>query len=263
MQRYRDAITYNCDRCGKLTAEVDGYWATPDKGEFLCPDCYAGLAPTIEDADGSKTTGSYLVPEVYSPCSEHKVKVLIACEFSGVARDAFAKVGYDAWSCDLLPSEKSGNHIQDDVRKHLEHGWDLMIAFPPCTYLASSAARWFRGREQEQQEALEFVLLLMNADIPRIAVENPVGVISTHIRKPDQIIQPWMFGHGETKATCLWLKNLPQLKPTIIVGGRIPRVHYESPSPDRWRKRSRTYSGIAEAMAEQWTIVECIQKQGG
>ena len=180
------------------------------------------------------------------------MRVLIACEFSGIVRDAFVKHGHDAWSCDLLPSEREGNHIQDNVLKHLDHGWDLMIAFPPCTYLAVSGRRWFRFRQAEQQQALQFIRLLLGAPVPRIALENPIGVISTHIRKPDQIIQPWQFGHGETKATCLWLKNLPLLQPTKIVDGRFGRVHHESPSPDRWKNRSRTYQEIAEAMAEQW-----------
>lgn len=180
------------------------------------------------------------------------MKVLIGCEFSGIVRDAFVRRGHDAWSCDLLPGESAGNHIQDDILKHLNEGWDMLIAFPPCTYLAVSGARWFKERKKEQHEALEFVRRLLDAPILKIALENPIGVISTFIRKPDQIIQPWMFGHGETKATCLWLKNLPRLKPVNIVEGRVARAHREPPSLDRWKKRSRTYSGIAEAMAEQW-----------
>lgn len=160
--------------------------------------------------------------------------------------------GHDAWNCDFLPSEVEGQHIQGDVRDVLRDDWDMMIAHPPCTYLAVSGARWFKYRQKEQAEALNFVQLLLDAPIPRIALENPISVISTKIRKPSQIIQPWMFGHGETKATCLWLKNLPSLMPTNIVEGRVARVHYESPSPERWKNRSRTYTGIANAMAMQW-----------
>lgn len=181
------------------------------------------------------------------------MKVLVACEFSGVVRDAFRAKGADAYSCDLLPSDRDNKyHIQDDVSNHLRAGWDLMIAHPPCTYLARSGARWWAGRSLEQARALDFVSTLLTAPIPHIALENPIGRISTKVRKPDQIIQPWMFGHGETKATCLWLKNLPTLIPTNIVEGRKPYVHYMSPSEDRWKKRSVTYQGIAEAMADQW-----------
>jgi len=179
------------------------------------------------------------------------VKVLVACEFSGIVRDAFIARGHDAWSCDLLPTERPGPHIQDDVLKHLG-GWDLMVAHPPCTYLAVSGARWFKERKNEQASALRFVRLLMEAQMPMIAIENPVSVISTTVRKPDQIIQPWMFGHGETKATCLWLKNLPTLRPTNVVDGRAGRVHREPPGPERWKNRSRTLVGLAQAMAEQW-----------
>lgn len=185
------------------------------------------------------------------------MKVLVACEFSGIVREAFRKKGHDAWSCDLLPTEiPSQYHIQDDVMNHLNEGWDLMIGHPPCTYLSVSGARWNKDRSQLQMMALDFVKLLMDADIPRIAIENPISVISTKIRKPDQIIQPWMFGHGETKATCLWLKNLPKLEPTNIVNGREARVHNEAPSMDRWKNRSRTLPGIAEAMASQWTTLD-------
>jgi len=181
------------------------------------------------------------------------MKILVACEFSGIVRDAFATRGHDAWSCDLLDTERPGQHIKGDVLDILDDGWDMMIAHPPCTYLAVSGARWFKHRQKEQAEALEFVRTLLNADIQRIALENPVSVISTRIRKPDQIIQPWMFGHGETKATCLWLKNLPKLIPTNVVNGRDNRVHREPPSKNRWKNRSRTYTGIAEAMAERWS----------
>jgi hypothetical protein len=142
--------------------------------------------------------------------------------------------------------------MQGDVRYIMDTGYDLMIAHPPCTYLAVSGARWFKERRDAQKLALCFVEDLMNAKVPRICIENPIGVISTKIRKPDQIIQPWQFGHGETKATCLWLKGLPNLQPTNIVEGRSARVHKEPPSPDRWKNRSRTYAGIAEAMADQW-----------
>jgi len=180
------------------------------------------------------------------------MKILIACEFSGIVREAFARRGHNAWSCDLLPSERDGQHIQDDVIKHLEEDWSLMIAHPPCTYLAVSGARWFKDRQKEQQKAIEFFMALINAPVDKIAIENPISVMSTVYKKPDQIIQPWMFGHGETKATCLWLKNLPLLKPTHIVSGREGRIWREPPSAERWKRRSRTYTGIAEAMAEQW-----------
>ena len=171
------------------------------------------------------------------------MRVLVACEFSGIVRDAFIAAGHDAVSCDLLPSERPGPHEQRDVLDVLSGNqpWDLMIAHPPCTYLAVSGARWFRDRPQDQAEALEFVRRLLTARIPRIAIENPVSVISTRIRKPDQIVQPWMFGHGEVKATCLWLTNLPLLVPTDVVEGRSPRVHHASPGPDRWKERSRHY----------------------
>jgi hypothetical protein len=183
------------------------------------------------------------------------MRILIACEFSGIVRDAFIARGHDAWSCDLLPTERSGPHIQDDVLKHLDDGWDMMIGHPPCTHLAVSGARWFSEKYIEQQAALDFVSDLMDANIPMIAIENPISIISSHIRKPDQIIQPWMFGHGETKATCLWLKNLPLLQPTNIVDGREARIHHMPPGPDRWKERSRTFQGIANAMASQWEAV--------
>ena len=182
------------------------------------------------------------------------MKVLVACEFSGTVRDAFARRGHDAWSCDVLPTEKPGQHYQCDVREVIGLGWDLMVAHPPCTHLAVSGARWFKEKLMEQAEALEFVRTLMDAPIASICIENPISIISSRIRKPDQIIQPWQFGHGETKATCLWLKNLPKLTPTKIVEGREAKVHRMPPGPDRWRERSRTYQGIADAMAEQWGI---------
>jgi site-specific DNA-cytosine methylase len=182
------------------------------------------------------------------------MRVLVACEFSGIVRDAFTARGHEAYSCDLIPSEREGPHLEGDVFEYLrlKNFWDLLIAFPPCTHLAVSGARWFKDKENEQAHALHFVKGLMQADVPRIALENPISIISSRIRKPDQIIQPWMFGHGETKATCLWLKNLPKLEPTNIVEGRTPRVHYASPGPDRWKERSRTLQGIADAMAAQW-----------
>lgn len=180
------------------------------------------------------------------------MRVLIACEYSGTVRDAFIARGHDALSCDLLETELPGPHYRGDVRDVLSDGWDLMICHPPCTHLAVSGARWFKDKQAEQAQALDFVRLLLDAPIPRIALENPVSIISSRIRKPDQIIQPWMFGHGETKATCLWLKGLPHLIPTDIVDGREARVHKMAPSPDRWKERSRTYAGIAAAMASQW-----------
>jgi site-specific DNA-cytosine methylase len=226
---------------------------------------------------------------------EHKanrtLNVLVACEYSGRVRDAFKARGHNAWSCDLLESESCRNdHIIGDVRKYLEpqgdganrcvecaqtcYGdncflcggvtiscrWDLMIAHPPCTHLAVIGARWFKDKIEEQRDALNFVRCLLDAPIPHIALENPVSIISSKIRKPDQVIQPWQHGHGETKATCLWLKNLPKLKPTNIVEGREGKVWKMPPSPDRWKARSRTYTGIAEAMADQWTLALCSNK---
>ena len=182
------------------------------------------------------------------------MKVLIACEFSGVVREAFRAKGHDAWSCDLLPTEISGQHIQGDVLAVLDDCWDLMIAHPPCTHLAVSGARWFKEKKKEQAEALIFVRKLLAAPIRRIALENPISIISSKIRKPDQIIQPWQFGHGETKATCLWLKGLPLLKPTKIVSGRDGRVWKMPPSENRWKERSRTFQGVADAMADQYGL---------
>lgn len=180
------------------------------------------------------------------------MRILIACEFSGIVRDSFIKIGHTCRSCDLLPTEKIGPHYRGNVLKILDKGWDMMIAHPPCTHLAVSGARWFKNKLTEQEEALEFVRILMSAPIPKICIENPISIISSRIRKPDQIIQPWMFGHGETKAACLWLKGLPKLIPTDIVDGREPRIYKMPPSLDRWKKRSITYQGIAKAMAEQW-----------
>ena len=183
------------------------------------------------------------------------MKVLVACEFSGIVREAFKAKGHDAWSCDLLPTEIPGQHIQGDVLDVLTWDWDLMIAHPPCTHLAVSGARWFKDKPKEQKHALWFVEQLFNAPIFKIAIENPISIISSRIRKPDQIIQPWQFGHGETKATCLWLTHLPKLTPTNIVEGRAGRVHHEPPGPERWKNRSRTFPGIADAMASQWSEV--------
>lgn len=194
------------------------------------------------------------------------LKVLVACEFSGVVRDAFIRAGHDATSVDLLPSESQfGPHTVGDALDSVYSGrWDLMVAHPPCTFLASSGARWWRTRGAQQRAALEFVRSLLHAPIARIAIENPVGAISTAIRKPDQIIQPWQFGHPEWKTTCLWLKGLPKLMTAFLVepdktvgGGKRPgrvssRIHRMSPGKDRQRERSRTYTGIAQAMAAQW-----------
>lgn len=180
------------------------------------------------------------------------MRVLVACEYSGAVRDSFIARGHEALSCDLLPSDSPGPHYTGNVLDIINDDWDMMIAFPPCTHLCVSGARWFKDKQQEQADALEFVRTIMNANIPRIAIENPIGVISTKIRKPDQIIQPWQFGHGETKATCLWLKGLPLLTPTNIVSGREARIHKMAPSPLRWKERSKTYAGIAVAMAQQW-----------
>ena len=194
------------------------------------------------------------------------MRVLVACEYSGTVRDAFRAKGHDAWSCDLLPCDADpAYHHQGDVLDLLHDGWDLMVAHPPCTHLAVSGARWFKDKVQEQLEALAFVRTLLAAPIPRIALENPVSIISSHIRKPDQIIQPWMFGHEATKTTCLWLKDLPPLVPTDMVGhgerhvtksGRsLPKWYNLPPSADRWKIRSATFSGIANAMAEQWGTI--------
>ena len=187
------------------------------------------------------------------------MRVLVACEYSGVVRDAFIRHGHDAISCDLLPSDSDfGPHYQGDVFDIIQDGFDLMIAHPPCTHLAVSGARHFaRKRESgEQQEAIAFFMRLANAPIEKKAIENPVCIMSSIWRKPDQIIQPWMFGHGETKATCLWLEGLEKLTPTNIVEGREDRIHKMPPSVDRWKLRSKTYQGVADAMAEQWGSIE-------
>tara|TARA_R100000734_G_scaffold182_1_gene222 strand:- start:4760 stop:5359 length:600 start_codon:yes stop_codon:yes gene_type:complete len=183
------------------------------------------------------------------------MRVLVACEYSGRVRDAFRSHGHDAWSCDLLECEADPRwHYQCPVEELLHDGWDLMVAHPPCTHLAVSGSRHFARKiaDGSQAAALNFVRLLMDAPIKRWAIENPVSVISSAIKKPDQIIQPWEYGHGEVKATCLWLKNLPKLTPTNCVEGREERVHLMPPRPNRWKERSRTYLGVAAAMGEQW-----------
>jgi len=182
------------------------------------------------------------------------MRVLVACEYSGVVRDAFRARGHDAMSCDLLPTEAPGQHYQGDVRDVLDYPWDLLIGHPPCTDLSVSGARHFEAKRMDgrQQASVSFFMALAKADIPMIAIENPVCIMSSLYRKPDQIIQPWQFGHGETKATCLWLKGLPHIQPTNIVEGREPRVHRMAPGPDRWKERSRTFTGIGQAMAQQW-----------
>lgn len=192
------------------------------------------------------------------------MKVLVACEYSGIVRDAFIARGHDALSCDFLATESIGPHYQGDVRDIIDEGWDLMIAFPPCTYLCSSGMHWTtRGLRDPKltEDALDFVRFLLDAPINKIALENPIGCISTRIRKPDQIINPWQYGHPESKKTCLWLKNLPPLQPTNILtkngkywDNQTPSGQNKlGPSSDRWKIRSKTYKGIAEAMAEQWT----------
>ena len=183
------------------------------------------------------------------------MRVLIACEFSQIVTKAFRAKGHEAMSCDILPTEGNPNwHIQGDVLKILDDGWDLMIAFPPCTHLCCSGARYFTAKRADgrQQQGIDFFMFFTRLDCPLVAIENPIGIMSTHYRKPDQIIHPWQFGHGETKSTCLWLKGLPPLKPTNIVDGREARVHRMPPGPNRSTERSKTYTGIAQAMAEQW-----------
>jgi len=182
------------------------------------------------------------------------MKILVACEYSGTVRDAFIRAGHNAMSCDLLPTDAPGPHYQGDVFDIIDNDWDLMIAHPPCTDLAVSGARHFAAKRADgrQQASIDFFMRLADAPIKKIAIENPICIMSTVWRKPDQIIQPWQFGHGETKATCLWLKNLPRLEPTQIVDGRDDRIHRMPPSRDRWKLRSTTYKGIALAMAQQW-----------
>ena len=188
------------------------------------------------------------------------MNILIACEYSGRVRDEFIARGHNAWSCDLLRSEGRNcyKHLKCDVLEVLDSNWDMVIAFPPCDHLASSGARWFKEKREDgrQQAGIDFFMEFAawhERTLKPVAIENPVGIMSTQYRKPDQIIQPWMFGHGETKATCLWLHGLPQLVATDEVEGREPRIHRMPPSKDRAKKRSLTYTGIAEAMAEQWS----------
>jgi hypothetical protein len=191
------------------------------------------------------------------------MRVLVACEFSGTVRDAFAARGHDAWSCDLLPSESKGNHIQGSVLdvSVVKRGWDLMIAHPDCTFLTVSGARWMREeyREEAQLMALHFVKSLWKFPIERIAIENPIGKLSSLWRGPDQIIEPFHFGDPFKKATCLWLKNLPPLEKTNDLGSGEQACWKEPPSPDRWKNRARTYQGIANAMADQWGKLPAIQ----
>ena len=186
-----------------------------------------------------------------------QLRVLVACEYSGIVREAFKAKSHYALSCDLEPSDIPGEHYQGDVFDIINDGWDIMIAFPPCTHLCVSGARWFPQKilDGRQQQGIDFFMKLVNANIPKIAIENPIGIMSNKYRKPDQIIQPWQFGHGETKATCLWLKELPRLQPTNIVEGREDRIHKMPPSVDRWKLRSKTYQGVADAMAEQWGLL--------
>lgn len=194
------------------------------------------------------------------------MRVLVACEFSGRVRDAFARRGHDAWSCDLLPSETPGQHMQCDAIQAIHFfQWDMVIAFPPCTHLAVSGARWFKDKADQQPAAIQFFLDCAASPAPHVAIENPIGIMSRLYRKPDQIIQPWQFGHPETKATCLWLKGLQPLVPTHTdkpdlfaeqaPAERMGRVWREPPGPDRWKNRSRTFEGIAEAMADQWGAI--------
>ena len=191
------------------------------------------------------------------------MKILIACEYSGRVRDAFIAQGHDAISCDLLPTERVGPHYQGNVFDIINDGFDLMVAHPPCTDLAVSGAAWFAKKRADgsQQKSIEFFMALANANIPKICIENPIGIMSTLWRKPSQIIQPWMFGHPESKATCLWLKGIPLLIPTknvkpemeLLPRNKQMRMHYLPPSPNRWKVRSETYQGIADAMAERWS----------
>ena len=196
------------------------------------------------------------------------MRVLVACEFSGTVRDAFARSGHDAWSCDILPTEKEGNHYQGSVLDILNDGWDLMVAHPPCTYLCNSGVIWLhrdKERWNKMREGALFFKTLLNAKIPLIAIENPIMhkyAVEIIGRRQDQIIQPWQFGQGESKATGLWLKGLPKLEPTKIVEGRVQRLHRLPPSKDRWKERSRTYQGIADAMAEQWTPIKPTSANG-
>lgn len=186
--------------------------------------------------------------------AQGKLRVLVACEYSGRVRDAFRARGHYAMSADLLPTERPGPHHQGDAREILDLGWDLLVAFPPCTDLCVSGARWWPEKRADGRQAasIDLFMSFAKAPVPHIAIENPIGLMSSEWRQPDQIIQPWQFGHGETKATCLWLKRLPCLRPTSIVEGREARIHRLPPSEDRAKLRSLTYQGVADAMAEQW-----------
>lgn len=183
-----------------------------------------------------------------------QLRVLVACEYSGIVREAFKSKGHYALSCDLEPTDIPGEHYQGDVFDVIDDNWDMMLAFPPCTHICVSGARWFPQKiaDGRQQEGIDFFMKLVNADIPKIAIENPIGIMSNKYRKPDQIIQPWQFGQGETKATCLWLKNLPLLTPTNIVDGRESTIHKMPPSKERGKLRSKTFEGIARSIADQW-----------
>lgn len=218
------------------------------------------------DQNDRKGSGDHLRPDL-SPqlCRNHQrpdaMKVLVGCEFSGKVRDAFNELGHEAWSCDFKPTRRPGRHIEGDVTVALRDSWDLFIAFPPCTHLCVSGARYFKDKKEEQEDALLFVAALMTANVGRIAIENPVGVISTRIRKPDQIIQPYMFGDGEQKATCLWLKNLPKLVETEDFSHtHFERIRNIASGPYRGDRRSVTYTGIADAMARQWGCLETLPR---
>lgn len=210
-----------------------------------------------------------ILPDLSNPSQppSRQLHVLVACEFSGTVRDAFTALGHRAVSCDLLPSETLGEHIQGDIREVLSGNvseWDLLISHPPCTHLSVSGARWFKDKRDEQAAVLDLVRFLLSTPIAHTALENPVSIISSRIRKPDQITQPWLYGHGETKATCLWLKNLPLLAPTnIIRGPKLNRIHTMAPSDHRSTDRSRTYAGIAAAMADQWSRYIITSKERG
>lgn len=184
------------------------------------------------------------------------MKILVACEHSGTVRDQFLRGGADAMSCDILPTDAPGPHYQGDLFDVIDYPWDLAVFHPPCTNTAVSGSRWFADKKMDgrQQSSVSFFMQIVrrSAHIPMTAIEQPISIMSSMFRKPDQVIQPWQFGHGETKATCLWLKNLPKLQPTNIVEGREARIHRMPPSPDRWKERSKTFTGIAEAMAQQW-----------
>ena len=209
---------------------------------------------TPQDPKPAEAVQTTNVPTAVHAPSCSPLRVLVACEYSGAVRDAFRALGHDAMSCDLLPTDADGPHYCGDVRDLMDYPWDLMIAHPPCTHLSVSGAKHFAEKRKDgrQQSAVSFFMMLAHSPIPKIAIENPVCIMSSMWRKPDQVIQPWQFGHGETKATCLWLKGLLKLQPTNIVEGREQRIFKMPPSPDRWKERSKTFAGIAAAMARQW-----------